>query len=70
MVQPYKLVTTHTARRTFINVALESGVSVAVLRRWVGHANLEQLLQYADNHRNEAMRWARPSGCTPSRWGN
>lgn len=52
VVPRWSLVTTHTARRTFINVALENGVSVAVLRSWVGHANLEQLLQYADQNRN------------------
>lgn len=62
VVQRYKLVTTHTARRTFINIALESGVSVAVLRGWVGHANLEQLLQYADTHRNEVSEMGKAFG--------
>lgn len=52
VVQKWKLVSSHTARRTFINVSLESGVSIAVLRGWVGHANLEQLLEYADIQRN------------------
>ena len=62
VIQRYKLVTTHTARRTFINLALESGVSIAVLRGWVGHANLEQLLQYADQHRNEAAEMGKVFG--------
>ncbi|RFP66397.1 hypothetical protein D0N36_03350 [Hymenobacter lapidiphilus] len=59
VVPRWSLVTTHTARRTFINVALESGVSVAVLRSWVGHANLEQLLQYADQNRNAVGEMAK-----------
>ena len=62
VVQKWKLVTTHTARRTFINIALESGVSVAVLRGWVGHANLEQLLQYADTNRNAAGEMGKAFG--------
>ena len=62
VVQRWQLVTTHTARRTFINIALESGVSVAVLRGWVGHANLEQLLQYADSHRNEVSEMSKAFG--------
>jgi integrase len=62
VVQKWQLVTSHTARRTFINVALESGVSVAVLRGWVGHANLEQLLQYADTHRNATSEMSKAFG--------
>lgn len=62
VMQRWRLVTTHTARRTFINIALESGVSVAVLRGWVGHANLEQLLEYADTHRNEASEMVKAFG--------
>jgi len=62
VVQKWQLVTTHTARRTFINIALESGVSVAVLRGWVGHANLEQLLQYADVNRNAAGEMGKAFG--------
>ena len=62
VMQRWRLVTTHTARRTFINISLESGVSIAVLRGWVGHANLEQLLQYADTHRNEASEMNKAFG--------
>ncbi|MDO7874341.1 tyrosine-type recombinase/integrase [Hymenobacter sp. ASUV-10] len=62
VVQKWELVTSHTARRTFINVSLESGVSVAVLRGWVGHANLEQLLEYADATRNAASEMGKAFG--------
>ena len=54
-----RLVTTHTVRRTFIIIALESGVSVAVLRSWIGHANAEQLLAYADGRRNEVSEMSK-----------
>ena len=54
VVPKWRLVSSHTARRTFINLALESGVSVAVLRGWTGHSSLDQLLAYADQTRNAA----------------
>lgn len=44
----WRLVTTHTARRTFIALGLELGVPVQVMQRMVGHATLRQTQAYLD----------------------
>jgi integrase len=45
----YKLITSHTGRRTFITRSIENGVSLLVLRDMTGHVKLQTLARYNKN---------------------
>ncbi len=49
----YQWVTTHTARRTFINLALEAGVPVKTILSTTGHSKSDILDVYINNMQNQ-----------------
>lgn len=44
----YELIKSHTARRTFICLALSMGISPNVVMKWTGHKNYESMKPYID----------------------
>lgn len=44
----YELISTHTARRTFVCLALSMGISPSVVMKWTGHKNYESMKPYID----------------------
>lgn len=55
----YKLIATHTARRTFICNALMLGISPQVVMKWTGHSDYKAMKPYidiADSVKSEAMK--------------
>ena len=42
----YELISSHTARRTFISILLDKGVPLGTVTKMAGHANLKQTLKY------------------------
>lgn len=58
IVPKYKLIGTHTARRTFICNALMMGIPAQVVMKWTGHSDYKAMKPYidvADAARSEAM---------------
>lgn len=58
LVHKYELITTHTARRTFICNALMMGIPPQVVMQWTGHRNYAAMRPYidvADDERKKAM---------------
>jgi len=49
----YQWITTHTARRTFINLALEAGVPVKTILSTTGHSKSDILDVYINNMQNQ-----------------
>lgn len=46
-VQPkYKLISTHTARHTFIVTAISLGIPIPVIMEWTGHHNYNSMKPY------------------------
>lgn len=45
-VPKYELITTHTARHTFIVTAISLGISPVVIMQWTGHKNYEAMRPY------------------------
>jgi integrase len=45
----YKLISSHTGRRTFITRSIENGVSLLVLKDMTGHEKLQTLARYNKN---------------------
>ena len=57
-VRKWELITTHTARRTFICNALAMGIPPQVVMKWTGHRNYATMRPYidvADDERRKAM---------------
>lgn len=55
----YKLIGTHTGRRTFICNALMLGISPEIVMKWTGHSNYKAMQPYidiADKAKEEAMK--------------
>lgn len=55
----YKLIGTHTGRRTFVVMGLSMGISPSVLMKWTGHADYKSMKPYidiADNIKANAMK--------------
>lgn len=46
MVPKYKLISTHTARRTFVTVLHENGADIALISKVVGHASVDTTQEY------------------------
>lgn len=46
IVPKYKLVTTHTARHTFIVTAISLGIPIPVIMEWTGHSNYNAMRPY------------------------
>lgn len=46
--EKWQAITAHTARRTFISLSLELGVSLHIVQAIVGHNNVEQTIRYTD----------------------
>lgn len=46
VVEKWRLVTTHTARRTFVVTALTLGIPAEVVMRWTGHSGWEAMKPY------------------------
>lgn len=46
IVPKYKQIGTHTARRTFVTLALTLGISPETIMSWTGHKDYEQLRKY------------------------
>jgi len=44
----WRLCSAHTARRTFVTIALLEGISVPVVSTWVGHSKIDTLNAYFD----------------------
>ena len=42
----YALLTCHTARRTFITIALQSGIQVPVIMKYTGHTSFKSIARY------------------------
>ena len=54
----WRMLTTHTGRKTFICFALSSGISPQVVMKWTGHADYQSMKPYiaiAENAKAEAM---------------
>ena len=63
--QKYHLLTTHTARRTFVTLALEKGIRAEVVMAMTGHKNYKTFKKYIKITdkvmQNEMNRvWSRP----------
>lgn len=57
-VPKYKLIATHTGRRTFIVNALSMGIPPNVVMKWTGHSDYKSMQPYidiADNARKKSM---------------
>lgn len=55
----YKLIGTHTGRRTFICNALMLGISPEIVMKWTGHSDYKQMQPYidiADREKENAMK--------------
>lgn len=46
VVPKYELITTHTARHTFIVTAIGLGIPIPVIMSWTGHSNYNAMLPY------------------------
>ena len=46
IVPKYELITTHTARHTFIVTAISLGISPTIILSWTGHKNYEAMRPY------------------------
>src|SRR5690606_12268943 len=54
----YQTISMHTARRTFVSLALEKGLDVETIRRWTGHRDLRSFSAYVsigEKRKKEAM---------------
>ena len=59
VVPKYELITTHTARHTFIVTAISLGISPVVIMQWTGHKKYEAMRPYiaiASDTSTQAMR--------------
>ena len=59
VVPKYELITTHTARHTFIVTDISLGISPVVIMQWTGHKNYEAMRPYiaiASDTSTQAMR--------------
>lgn len=59
IVPKYKLISTHTARHTFIVTAISLGISPVIIMNWTGHKNYEAMRPYiaiASSTSSEAMQ--------------
>jgi len=48
VIPKYKLLATHTGRRTFICTALSLGIPVNVVVKWTGHSDYKAMKPYID----------------------
>lgn len=48
----------HASRHSFATWAVNRGVPLAVVSRWLGHASIEQTSRYAHHDPRESSRWA------------
>lgn len=46
VVPKYELITTHTARHTFIVTAISLGIPIPVIMEWTGHSNFKNMQPY------------------------
>ena len=44
--QKFEMITTHTARRTFVTLALEKGIRAEVVMAMTGHKNYKSFMKY------------------------
>ena len=53
MIPKYKLISTHTARRTFATILDEKGVSISLISKVIGHASVETTQGYLKHSRTK-----------------
>jgi site-specific recombinase XerD len=51
LVPKYTQITMHTARRTFVSLALSKGLDAETIRRWTGHKDLRSFAKYINIER-------------------
>ena len=54
----YKALTSHVARKTFIDKAISKGASIMTVAQWVGHADIETIQKHYANKAELAKREA------------
>jgi integrase len=52
-IEKYNLVSSHTGRKQFINMCLDSNIPIPNIINWTGHKNLKTFRDYMDKKRNE-----------------
>lgn len=48
MVEKYKVITSHTMRRTFVNTCIQSGIPISNIMRYTGHKKVDVFQVYLD----------------------
>lgn len=66
-----ELITSHTARKTFVNISLKNGMDITAIKRIVGHSELNMIMDvYSDGSLNSSEMgkagWEMPSTSTPT----
>lgn len=54
--EKWKLVTSHTGRRTFITHCLNAGMRIEIVKKMVGHSNIDMTVHYAKTDETEILK--------------